>query len=195
MNMTLEVRCKACGSRRIAHEQGYLVRSMVSQWGRNEHGELVAEGFAGIPDVRWDSDIGDGGFVCMNCNHEFVDLEDETDVATDGLVKAFDGGDGGEIRDAARDVLKAWRERSFQVHELMDRLQKVLGYDNLAHDPLQPFDVTYRIGGIVSEVGVFCCQAEDAEHATEQAVNAYPGCTVIEAKPVREACVDLKFDG
>ncbi len=200
MNTTIEVRCIACGSRRIAHEQGYLVRSMVSQWGRNEHGELVAEGFAGIPDVRWDSDIGDGGYVCMDCNAEMIDLDAETEVTSDRPVRAFSGGDGQTIRDAARDVLQAWRKRSFRIHELMDKLQQVIGYDGAegivgseASDAwLQPFDVTYRLDG---EDGAFCCQAEDAEHATEQAANAYPGCTVIEAKPVREACVDLKFDG
>ena len=76
MSMTLEVRCKACGSRMIAHEQGYLVRSMVSEWDRTEHGHLIACGFTGIPQVMFDSDIGDGGFVCMNCNEGDTDIDD-----------------------------------------------------------------------------------------------------------------------
>ncbi len=79
--LTLEVRCKACGSRMIAHEQGYLVRSLVSEWAQDkEGGFLIAASFCGIPRVMWDSDIGGDGYVCMNCDHEFVDLDDEVEI-------------------------------------------------------------------------------------------------------------------
>lgn len=127
MSMTLEVRCKACGSRMIAHEQGYLVRYPVSEWGRTEHGYLAASSFCGIPQVMFDSDIGDGGYVCMNCDHEFVDLDEETEVTPNRMVEAYHGGTGEEIRDAARAVLRAWRERSVRIDELMEQLAQAVG--------------------------------------------------------------------
>ena len=127
MIMTLEVRCKNCGSRMIAHEQGYLVRYLVSEWDRTEYGHLAASSFCGIPQVMFDSDIGDGGYVCMNCNHEFVDLDEETEVTPNLMVQAYHGGTGEEIRDAARAVLRAWRERSLRIDELMDRLAQAVG--------------------------------------------------------------------
>ena len=127
MIMTLEVRCKACGSRMIAHEQGYLVRYPVSEWGRAEHGYLAASSFCGIAQVMFDSDIGDGGYVCMNCDHEFVDLDEETEVTPNRMVEAYHGGTGEEIRDAARAVLRAWRERSVRIDELMDQLAQAVG--------------------------------------------------------------------
>ena len=126
MIMTLEVRCKACGSRMIAHEQGYLVRSMVSEWIRTDSGHLDLVAFAGDPQVMFDSDIGDGGYVCTNCNHEFVDLDDETDVTPNRMVEAYHVGSGAEIRDAARAVLRAWRERSVRFDELMDQLEQAV---------------------------------------------------------------------
>lgn len=193
MNTTIEVCCKSCGSRKIAHEQGYLVQSLVSEWGREEDGTLRADSFAGVPRVMWNSDIGDGGFVCMDCGKEFIDLDEDTQVNQEP-VRAFHGGGGEEIRDAARDVLQAWRKRSFRVHELMDELEKVIGNDGVDDHMLQRFDVTYRFGATDSEVEVFRCQAEDAEHAIEQAMNADPDAMVIEVKPVREARVDLKVD-
>ena len=102
MSMTLEVRCKNCGSRMIAHEQGYLVRTMVSEWNLTECGHLNLVSFADDHQVMFDSDIGDGGYVCMNCNHEFVDLDEETEVTPNLMVEAYHGGSDAEIRDAAR---------------------------------------------------------------------------------------------
>ncbi len=127
MSMTLEVRCKNCGSRMIAHEQGYLVRTMVSEWNRTECGDLNLVSFADDHQVMFDSDIGDGGYVCTNCNHEFVDLDEETEVTPNRMVEAYHVGSGAEIRDAARAVLRAWRERSLRIDELMDQLAQAVG--------------------------------------------------------------------
>lgn len=199
MTMTLEVRCRSCGSRMIAHEQGYLVRHLVADWHRDEHGALQPAAFAGIPRVNLDSDIGDGGFVCTHCDAELIDLEEDVEVTSEGMVAPFSGSGGEEVRDAAVAVLRAWRKRSFSVHELMDKLALAVG-DFGEEDPsgastadcrLRAFDVTYSLEG---ERGVFCCQAEDAEHAAEQTLSADPHVTVCEAKPYREVVVHLKHD-
>lgn len=203
MKTTREVRCPSCGSRLIAHVQGYQVMSLVSEWvvDDNEYGELVPKSFVdlGVPD--FEADFGDSCFCCMTCNAEFA-CADELRVTLDIRVPTFEIADALSIREAARSALCAWRTRDFRVHELMDQMAKAIG--DLGDDEkpltgfewpdakLQSFDVTYSDPETPDLFEVFCCRAESEEHAREQALNAYPNAVVRFVTPVRESCIDLR---
>lgn len=45
--------------------------------------------------------------------------------------------------------------------------------------PLKSYSAKLFQNDDASEVTEFCCEAEDIVHASEQAVNAYPGCTIV----------------
>lgn len=68
-------------------------------------------------------------------------------------------------------------------HQHQTRLDAIAGLIRRVIDPgqgLQPYLVLYREGGAVL---AFDCQAEDADHANEQAINAYPEAEIVATVP------------
>jgi hypothetical protein len=74
--------------------------------------------------------------------------------------------------------LRSGREvTTLEITEVQSLTLEVTGLE--PSGVLKPFHMLVEEAGDDGETLEFECQAEDAEHACEQAVSAYPGCKVL----------------
>ena len=143
----LLVTCNHCGSRNIAHGQGYIVKSRVARFRRDDRfpEELDVESFFGIDEVDLDADIGDSMYSCLDCGAEYTDGLSANVTVKDvkaGSIPRMFGDSAIDLRVKAQRLVEALRKtehgHSNEMHgSLIDDLAQSIGwFEGMKHQHL-----------------------------------------------------------
>ena len=195
-NAELLVICRHCGSRNIAHGQGFIVLSRVQRFHFDDHSQLAVESFCGLDEIDYDADIGDGMFHCLDCGTEYADGLDENVKAewvARGAVKPLFGADGETLRSTAAALVIALTQhsaigRSDEINQAIDTLRTAIGWrDGSSREHLKnrwlvmavrPFKYSEETFEIMAET------AEEAMAAVEARIKDRKNWRVVSAMPV-----------